>query len=174
MILLLTGCSIRSKSYYILKGDKQILQVHPFKGAIGIEKMTLPRYFNQSNLALKAGDNKVVFLSKAHWVSDMDEDLTGVLISYLKRYFNTTDIYLYPWDIRKNLTKKVALKIEEFIYHDGAVVLDASWEITNLKGEGKAQFFHISVPSKKESDSVVKSMDKAFGKLEDAIAKSLE
>jgi uncharacterized lipoprotein YmbA len=171
--IFMVSCSIKSKSYYLLEGDKSIMQTHKGGGVIGIETVELPRYFNQNNLAIKEGKNKVSFTSQAHWISDMDEHLTSVLVAFLKRYFNTTDIYLYPWDVKKNINKKVDLKIENFIYQDGKVVLDASWEIS-IGTSNKAKFFHTSVVSKQDSDSIVKSMDKAFGKLEKEIAKSLK
>lgn len=170
--LLVAGCSIRSKSYYLLDGKKELKQVAKLSGNVGIETIALPRYFNQSSVAIKEGENRVVFLPRANWVSDMDEQMTGVLISYLKRYFNATDIYLFPWDVSKKVTKKVTIKIENFIYEKGEIVLDASWEIAT-GGQKTAKFFHIKVPSKSDSDDIVKHMDKAFSALQEAIAKSL-
>lgn len=170
--LLMSGCSIRSKSYYLLDGNKELKQVAKLMGSVGIETITLPRYFNQSSVAMKEGENRVVFLSRANWVSDMDEHLTGVLISYLKRHFNSTDIYLFPWDVSKNVERKVTIKIENFIYTKGEILLDASWEISK-KGVKTAKFFHIAVPSKSKSETIVKHMDEAYSALQVAIAKSL-
>ena len=171
--ILAAGCSIRSKSYYLLDGNKEVQQSsQKLRGSIGIETMTLPRYFNQSSVAIKEGENRVIFLPRANWVSNMDEHLTDVLIGYLKRYFNTTDIYLFPWDVSQKVEKKVAIKIENFIYTKGKIFLNASWEISQ-NGTKSAKFFQLALPSKSDSDSIVKQMDKAFSKLEEAIAKSL-
>ena len=170
--LLVAGCSIRSKSYYLLDGNKEVKSLAKLSGSVGIETITLPRYFNQSSVAMKEGHNRVVFLPHANWVSNMDEHLTGVLISYLKRYFNATDIYLFPWDVSKKIERKVAIKIENFIYEKGEIHLDASWEIAK-DGQKIAKFFHISVPSKSDSEKIVKHMDEAFSALQVAIAKSL-
>jgi len=171
--MLFAGCSIRSKSYYLLDGATHNVQTSPIKKSIGIETITLPRYFNQSSVAIKSGENRVSFLSRANWVSEMDEHLTGVLIGYLKRYFNSTDVYLFPWDVSKNVGKKVSIKIENFIYHDTYIELDASWEISNKNGKKLAKFFHKKVPSSSDTDDIVKQMDKAFSALELAIAQSL-
>ncbi len=171
--LLLVGCSIRTKSYYLLEGAKEVSGQQSLRGSIGVENIILPHYFNQSNIALKSGENKVSFISTAHWVSDMNEQLTSVLISYLKRYFHTTNVYLFPWDVSKKVSKKVTIRIENFIYHDKAVILDASWEIASNKGGKEAKFFHVKVPSSDNVDDIVKQMDKAFSALEQAIAKSL-
>jgi len=171
--LFFVGCSIKSNSYYLLEGDKNIVQTHSFSGAIGVNIVELPRYFNQNNLAVKEGSNKVYFINQAHWISDMDEHLTKVLVAYLKRYFNTTDIYLYPWDVKKNVSKRVDIKIENFIYDGKNVVIDASWEI-DQKGASKAKFFHTFVEAKNDPDSIVKSMDKAFSKLQEQVARSLK
>ena len=171
--LLFLGCSIKSSSYYLLEGDKNIVSTHPFSGAIGVNVIELPRYFNQNNLAVKEGENRVYFINQAHWISDMDEHLTKALVAYLKRYFNTTDIYLYPWDVKKNVTKRVDLKIENFIYDGKDVILDASWEIDS-NGKSKAKFFHTFVEAKNDPDSIVKSMDKAFAKLQEQVARSIK
>lgn len=171
--VLLLGCSIRSKSYYLLDGKEDVTQITKDIGSVGIENISLPRYFNQNSVALKEGENRVIFLSQAHWVSNMSEHLTGVLISYLKRRFNTTDIYLYPWDVTKKVEKRVTVKIENFIYHDKHVVLDASWEITAKDGTKTAKFFKTKVASSRETSAIVKHMDEAFSELEESIAKSL-
>ena len=171
--MLLAGCNIRSKSYYLLDGKTNNVQTSPISHSIGIETISLPRYFNQSSVAIKEGENRVTFLPRANWVSDMDEHLTGVLISYLKRYFHSTDVYLFPWDVSKNVEKKVTIKIENFIYHDKHIDLQASWEITDRNGKKVAKFFHTKVPSSADTDEIVKQMDKAFSALEVAIAQSL-
>lgn len=171
--LLIAGCSIRSKSYYLLDGQKEIAQMAKIKSSVGIENITLPRYFEQSSVALKTGENQVTFVSKANWVSNMNEHLTTVLISYLKRYFNTTEVYLYPWDVNKDVQRKVTIKIENFIYHDKNIFLDASWEIAEKDGRKVAKFFHIKVPSTSKTDNIVKHMDEAFSALQEAIARSL-
>ena len=171
--LLVAGCSIRSKSYYLLDGQKHNVQSASLGASVGIEVLKLPRYFNQSSVAVKEGENKVTFLPRSNWVSDMDEHLTGVLITYLKRYFNSTDIYLFPWEVNKKVTHKVSIKIENFIYHDKHIELDASWEISQEDGSKVARFFHAKVPSSRDTDEIVKQMDKAFAALELAIAGSL-
>ena len=168
-----TGCSIRTKSFYLLEGAQQIEKHAVLRGSVGIENIILPRYFRQGNIALKEDAHKVSFLSGAHWVSDMNEQLTSALISYLKHYFKSTDIYLYPWDVSQNVTRKVSIRVENFIYHDKQVHLDASWEIKSKDGIKVAKFFHLSLPSSSDTDSIVKQMDVAFSKLEAAIAKSL-
>ncbi len=166
------GCSIKSKSYYLLEGSKKIVQVHKLHSTIGIKKITLPRYFNQNSLAVKEGSNKIVFLDSANWISDMDEQLTSVLIEYLKRYFNSTDIYLYPWESKKRISTIIDLHIDNFIYENGSVVLEASWEIRKA-ARAKQRFFKTLVKSKKYPDNIVKAMDEAFGKLEKEVARSL-
>ncbi len=171
--VILLGCSIRSQSYYLLEGTKNVQETRSLKQSVGIENITLPRYFDQANVAIKEGKNRISFLSSAHWVSHMNEHLTGVLISYLKHLFHTTDIYLYPWDVSKGVDKKVRIKIENFIYFDKYVHLDASWEIVDKKGKKVAKFFHTKVSSSNNTKDIVRQMDVAFSAFEEAIAKSL-
>lgn len=171
--LLAAGCSIRSKSYYILDGKRDNIETKTLDKSIGIETIVLPHYFDQSAVAVKTGNNKIAFLPNAIWVSDMDAHLTDVLISYLKRYFHSTNVYLYPWDVSKKIDQKVHIKIDNFIYHDKMIELDASWEITTADGRKKAHFLHIKVPSDAQTDAIVKQMDEAFSKLELAVAESL-
>ena len=172
--LLIVGCSIRSKSYYLLDGQKETVETAKIKSSVGVENISLPRYFEQNNVAVKTGENQVTFVPEANWVNNMNEHLTGVLISYLKRYFNTTEVYLYPWDVSKKVARKVTIKIESFIYHDKSVFLDASWEIMEKDGRKMAKFFHIKVPSSSKTDDIVRHMDEAFSAFEVAVAKSLK
>jgi len=172
MIGLFAGCSIRSKSYYLLEGESHNVQMREMHESVGIENITLPRYFSQSSVAIKEGKNRVSFLSQASWMSGMDEHLTDVLIAYLRRYFNTTDIYLFPWDVRKKVQKKVTIRIEKFIYEKGRIYLDASWDISQDSTK-RAKFFHTEIPSESDSEAIVKHMDEAFSALEEAIAQSL-
>ena len=167
------SCSIKSKSYYMLEGYKKIVQTHKLTNRIGVKKITLPRYFNQNSLAIKKGENRVVFIDSANWISDMDEQLTSVLIDFLKRYFNSTDIYLYPWEGGKKIDKIVNIKINSFIYDGKEVILDATWEIVD-KDRSKARFFKTKVASKNSPDDIIKAMDRAFAKLQIAIARSLK
>jgi len=167
------SCSIKSKSYYMLEGTKKIVQTHKLPYSIGIKKITLPRYFNQNTLAIKEGENRVVFIDNATWISDMDEQLTSVLIDFLKRYFNTTNIYLYPWEGGKKIKKIVNLKINSFIYDGQYVNLDATWEIIG-KTNPQAKFFKTRIESKNSPDDIIKAMNKAFGELQIQIARSLQ
>ncbi len=169
----LLGCSIRSKGYYLLEGAKNVQTKRHLNQSIGIENITLPRYFNQANVAIKEGENRISFISNAAWVSQMNEHLTGVLISYLKHYFNTSDVYLYPWDVSRGVDKKVHIMIESFIFSGREVVLDASWEIVDKRGKKVAKFFHTKVPSSSDTKEIVKQMDVAFSQFEEAIARSL-
>ena len=171
--VIFSGCSIKSKSYYLLEGDKQIVEVHPSSISVGVKKIELPKYFSQNSLAIKEGEHKIVFIQNANWVSDMDEQLTSVLIAYLKRYFNSTKIYYYPWEAKGKINKILSIRVENFIYENGYVVLEASWEIKEGR-QSRAKFFKTQVKSKNKNDDIVKAMDKAFGKLEKQIARSLQ
>ncbi len=169
----LLGCSIRSKGYYLLDGAQNVQTHRHLNHSIGIENITLPRYFNQANVAIKESENRISFISNASWVSNMNEHLTTVLISYLKHYFNASDVYLYPWDVSRGVDKKVRITIENFIFANNEIILDASWEITDKKGKKVAKFFHTKIPSASKTKEIVKHMDVAFSKLEEAIAKSV-
>jgi uncharacterized lipoprotein YmbA len=176
--VLLLGCSARSKSYYILDGMQDVSQEgekteRVEQQSIGIESILLPRYFQHNHIAIQEAEHRISFDGDASWMEDMNAHLTKAMIGYLKHYFNSADIHLYPWDTGSDMDKRVRIMIEHFIFFDGAIVLDASWEIRDKQGHKVVKFFHTKVPSSSDIEEIVKQMDVSFSQLEVQVAKSL-
>jgi len=176
VLFVLNGCLSGSSSYYVLSIASQPEKIYPSsKMLIGVEKVTVPDYLNKRDIVIAESKSKIKLLNNAHWGEDLDEGLTSRLISFLQKKFNQPNVYAYPWGVDNTPTLKVKVDIRRFIAQDKYVYLDASFRVVNMKTHfQKAKLFHTAVPTQKDANSIVSSMDTAFTKLEEAIVKELK
>ena len=173
LLLALAGCG--TSSYYILSTAPQPATTYRhLSGAIGVEKVVVPKYLFQREIAVARSNSQVTFLSGASWAEDIDEGLTQRLISYLQKKFNQPEVYSYPWDVSSQPKVKVKVQISRFIAQGERVYLDASIQLENMQtGKRKARLFSTSVPSGSSASGIVDAMDKAFGRIEEQVAKGI-
>ena len=104
----------------------------------------------------------------------MKKRLTNVLIDYLQKSLNNPNIYLYPWESKKKTDIKVSVKIKRFIAYKDEVILEARYQIKNMKTqENQTKLFHTSIPSSHLSEDIMESMEKAYFKLIKEIKKDI-
>ena len=173
LILLLSGCM--SGQYYVLSNASTPSKTYAYKSErIGVEKVTVPEYLFKRELAVAKSSSQIVFLSDGTWAEDLNAGLTQRLISFLQKKFNQPHVYAYPWGIDKQPSKKVKVTISRFIAQGKRVYLDANWEVENLRtGRSKARLFSTTVATSSSAKSIVSSMDKAFGELEEVVAQGV-
>jgi cholesterol transport system auxiliary component len=55
------------------------------------------------------------------------------------------------------------------------VYLDASWEVKNMRTEQRSlKLFSTIVPTKEDASSIVDAMNRAFGQLEEDVARGVK
>ncbi len=109
-------------------------------------------------------------MKDANWLMPMQKHLTNVLISYLQKSLNNPNIYLYPWESTKETDKKISLKIKRFIAYNNEVILDASYQISDLKSKtNTTKLFSTKVETSHDIESVMEAMEKAYFELSDNI-----
>jgi len=170
LLLALGGCG--TSSYYVLSTAPQPATTYSHvKGAIGVEKVSVPKYLFKREIAVARSNSQVTFLSGASWAEDVDEGLTQRLVSYLQKKFNKPEVYSYPWGVSSQPRIKVKVQISRFIAQGDRVYLDASIRLENMQtGKRKAKLFSTSVPSGSSASSIVEAMDRAFDRLEEEVA----
>ena len=175
-LFLLNGC-VGSSNYYVLSVASQPQKVYPrYNKVIGVEKITIPGYLYKREIAIAKSQSQIGFLSGSEWGEDLDQGLTHRLISFLQKKFREPRVYQYPWDTDTQPHRKVKVQITRFIAMGDRVYLDANWEVENLRtGRSRSRLFTTTVLTKQgNAASIVKSMDVAFGELEESIASGLK
>ncbi len=172
--LLFAGCSLKSH-YYVLSNPSAVTAQQQLRGlSIGVEQVEVPKYLFKREIAVADSSSEVSFLPDAAWAEDLDAGLSRRLIAYLQKRFDQPHVYAYPWELEKQPDIKVKVQISRFIAQRGKVYLDASWEVKDLKrGKTVARLFHKEVPTDGSPRGIVAAMDRAFGYLEEEIARGV-
>lgn len=173
-LLGLSGCI--SSNYYVLSTASQPSVTYAYKNqVIGIEKITVPKYLFKREIAVAKSASQIIFLDGAVWAEDLDAGLTHRLIGFLQKKFNQPSVFVYPWGVDKQPTIKVKVHVTRFIAQGDRVYLDANWEVENMKSHRRrAKLFSTIVPTKSDASSIVDAMDRAFGKLEEDVARGVK
>ena len=117
----------------------------------------------------------ITLLNDAVWGEDLDAGLTQRLISFLQKKFKQPSVYAYPWDLDRVPTLKVSMDITRFIAYKDKVYLDANWEVVHTKTQKrKAKLFSTTVDTRSSAASIVEAMNRAFGQLEEDVAKGIK
>jgi cholesterol transport system auxiliary component len=171
LLFILGGCS----KYYILSTASEPREHYRQKySVIGVEKVIVPKYLFKREIAYAKSASEIAFIGGGVWAEDLDAGLTQRLIAFLQKKFNQPNVYAYPWGLDKNPTVKVKVQITRFIAQGNKVYLDANYRVNNIQTDtSKARLFSTSVATSSDAQSIVLSMDKAFGELEATIAKGL-
>lgn len=173
LVLGFSGCF--SNHYYLLSTPPQPASIYAHAPlSIGVEKVTLPKYLFEKEIAIATSNNKITFLADGQWAEALDEGLTRRLISFLQKKFNQPTIYAYPWETPKQPTLTLSVHISRFIVQKNTLYLDASWQIKTRSGIKTSKLFSTtSALTKHNTASIVHVMDSAFSALEKDIAKEI-
>ena len=67
------------------------------------------------------------------------------------------------------------MQVTRFIAQGDSVYLDASWEVKNMRTEQRSlKLFNTTVPTKADPNSIVDAMNRAFGQLEEDVARGVK
>jgi len=167
-LLGLQGCISTSSNYYILSLSPQPTNTYANKSRIKKKKK------NKKEIAVAKTSSQITLLGNATWGEELDIGLTQRLISFLQKKFDQPNVYAYPWGVDRQPTVRVKVDITRFIAQGDKVYLNASWELkSGATQKRKASLFHTTVPTNSDAESIVSAMDKAFSKLEEAVAKGV-
>ena len=93
----------------------------------------------------------------------------------LQKKFQQPSVYAYPWGVDRQPSVKVNVDITRFIAQGDKVYLDANWEVMQLgTHKRKAKLFSTTVPTSSDAASIVDAMNRAFGQLEEDVARGVK
>jgi cholesterol transport system auxiliary component len=173
-LLIVSGCTL--SNYYVLSTASQpkVSYAHTNQ-VIGVEEVTVPKYLFKREIAVAKSSSQVTFLSGSQWAEDMDTGLTHRLIAFLQKKFKQPSVYGYPWGTDSQPDIKVKVHVTRFIAQGDNVYLDASWEVKNMRTEQRnLKLFSTVVPTKADASSIVDAMNRAFGQLEEDVARGVK
>ena len=175
LLLSFSGC-MTSSNYYVLSIAPQPTTHYSNKNrSIGVKKVTIPQYLYKREIAVAKTSSHISLLSGADWGEDLDVGLTQRLISFLQKKFQQPSVYAYPWDLDRQPSIRVSLDITRFIAQGDKVYLDANWEVVHVGTHKRsARLFSTAVATSSDAASIVDAMDKAFGQLEEDVAKGIK
>lgn len=173
-VLWITGCATKSH-YYVLSTATQPSLVVPSAKSIGVAQVILPSYMDKRKLTIARSGNQIVQLSSVIWAEDLDIGLTQRLISFLQKKFDQPDVFAYPWGVDRQPDIKVKLQINRFLAQGDKVYLDANYLLVDMKRhKSHAYLFNTVLKTSTKPAAIVDTMDKAFGQLEEDIAKKIK
>jgi len=168
LILLLQGCS--TKSYYTIGDTSHIKSPHTYSKNIAVDKVEIPKYLKDSVIVKQVSPYQIMLIENANWLTPMQRRLTNVLINYLQKSLNNPNVYLYPWESKKESNKKISLKIKRFIAYKSEVILEANYTIYDFSSKRySTKLFSTHVETTENTDAIMASMEKAYFELMEAI-----
>ena len=175
ILLSFSGC-ITSSNYYVLSIAPQPNTLYVNKNiSIGVKKVTVPEYLYKREIAVAKTSSQISIISGAVWGEDLDAGLTHRLISFLQKKFQQPNVYAYPWGVDRQPSVKVLVDVTRFIAQGGKVYLDANWEVMHVStNKRKSKLFSTTVSTSSDAASIVDAMDRAFGQLEEDVARGIK
>jgi len=175
ILLSFSGC-VTSSNYYLLSIAPQPTTHYVNKNrSIGVKKVTIPEYLYKREIAVAKTSSHISLLSGAVWGEDLDAGLTQRVISFLQKKFQQPSVYAYPWDLDRQPSVKVNIDVTRFIAQGDKVYLDANWEVVHVStNKRKARLFSTAVVTGSDAASIVDAMDRAFGQLEEDVARGIK
>jgi uncharacterized lipoprotein YmbA len=173
LLLILVGCGGASKQYLLSVDDSRISQRTKKHIQIGVDKVTVPGYMEESQVATEKSGGEINYRNEI-WAVPTSKALTTTLIRSLQRKFSNPNVYLFPWDVEKENGIRVKVTLNRFIYSNGRVILEATYFIKRIGSKHKKSYmFTTQVTSGSNTSAVVQAMGVAFGKLVEEIGRRL-
>jgi uncharacterized lipoprotein YmbA len=183
LLLALGACRLPRESpsprYWMLTPVEHGLVDAPVKRTVGVGPMELPAYLDRAAVVTRAGPQLQVAQFDL-WGQPLTENVTAVIGLNLERLAPGTSAQLFPWNVAsRDLDQRVTVQFTRFEADaDGAVHLDASWEILGATGakllaSGRAAI-REPVANDRSIGEIALAMSRALGQLSQDIAAHLD
>jgi hypothetical protein len=137
-LLLLAGClNLAPKpdptQFFLLTASppSQGTRVGP---TIGIRRVTLPDYLDQSQLVTRIGPEQVEFLAAARWAEPLATQMTRILANDIASAAGLAEVPVYPWVRNRTPSFVVSVKVQRFEREGGSVLLEATYRLEDSAG----------------------------------------
>jgi len=137
-LLLLAGClNLAPKpdptQFFLLTAASQSqgTRVGP---TIGIRRVTLPDYLDQSQLVTRVGPEEVEFLPAARWAEPLATQMTRILANDIASAAGLAEVPVYPWVRNRTPSFVVSVNVQRFEREGGSVLLEATYRLEDSTG----------------------------------------
>lgn len=174
-VLLLAGCGVGTRSFYVLTSDGPA----PSGGGagLGVGPVVLAEYLDRPNIVIAEAPNQLGVAENHRWAGDLAEAITRVTATNLGRRMNTGNVQTYPWRDDGQISHQVTLDIRQLHGgHDGFAVIEAGWRAYSLPDRKikAARTFVDREPLESDGyQSLVAAQSRLLSRLADDIAKGL-
>jgi uncharacterized protein len=130
-ILLLAGCGVGPRSFYVLTSDGPAPSGDG--PGIGVGPVALAEYIDRPNIVIAEAPNQLGVAENHRWSGDLSDAIARVTATNLGRRMNTGNVQTYPWRNDGEISYQVTLDIRQL--HggdDGYAVIEAGWRAYSL------------------------------------------
>jgi uncharacterized lipoprotein YmbA len=150
----------------------RISAVTPIDIALGLGPIELPAYLDRSQIVVRLSDNQVALSDSDRWAEPLAANLQRTLEENLAALLPGASFVDYPWYAAEAPDHAVAITFRRFEADaTGAVVLDATWELTPSGAPGEARATRIDeAATGPDREAAVAAQSRALTRLAEEIA----
>jgi hypothetical protein len=140
VIILFGGCASKDPNYYILHSIQNAgpevrgsgMEQDP---AIGVSPVIIPDYLDRPQIVTRSSSSSIQFSEFNRWAEPLEKNIARVLADNLSVLVPSNRVFVFPWPKSVQVRYQVALEIMQLEKTvDEKVVLDARWNIMEIKG----------------------------------------
>ena len=149
-----------------------ISAITPIDVAVGLGPIELPAYLDRSQIVVRLSDNQVVLSDADRWAEPLAANLQRTLEENLAALLPGASFIDYPWYPAEAPDHAVAITFRRFEANaTGAVVLDATWQVTSSGTSASEQTTRVEEPpTGPDRGAAVAAQSRALARLTEEIA----
>jgi uncharacterized lipoprotein YmbA len=144
----------------------------PVAVAVGIGPIELPGYLDRAQIVVRLSDNQVALSDADRWAEPLAANLQRTLEENLAALLPSASFVAYPWYPSEAPDHAVSIRFRRFEADTvGAVVLDATWELTTsgARTDGRSTRIEESAAAPDRA-AAVGAQSRALARLSEEIA----
>jgi hypothetical protein len=103
--------------------------------AIGVSPVIIPDYLDRPQIVTRSSSSSIQFSEFNRWAEPLEKNIARVLADNLSVLVPSNRVFVFPWPKSVQVRYQVALEIMQLEKTvDEKVVLDARWNIMEIKG----------------------------------------
>jgi uncharacterized lipoprotein YmbA len=180
MFLLLAGClSLQPKpdpTQFFLLTPAPASQSVSAAPTVGLHRVTIPDYLDQSQLVRRVGPDQVEFLSLARWAEPLASQITRVLANDLAAAAGLSEVPVYPWARNRTPSFAAWVTVHQFERERDSVLLVVTYRLEDSTGAIHRSPRRSSLSEPAESISpaaTVSAMNRALTRLSKEMVEGL-
>lgn len=159
-------------SFFLLSPTPTLAPGTPVPVVLGLGPITLPSYLDRPQIVVRVSENEIALAESDRWAEPLRDNVSRTLKEDLSRLLPTSSYVEYPWYESAAPDYGIAVEVRRFEADSaGAVVLDATWQITAGGGvvDGRATLIEESAGGPDRSATVA-AQSRALAELSREIA----